>query len=181
MRPLSSPCILKLKRLFYTDEFLQAELWRFTSGSDNDWKRTGQRAPVWYKLGLKSVVFDDLRFYETKFSVFLLCEDIFLHKIVRKHYSMSRFLIKIYKSPIQNSTPNVLVKFLQTNWKNWTYFQPFTHNVITHSPVDTGRKLNVHKTFNLRPVSTGRILLITILCIFISAIQQVRHLGRWSE
>ena len=22
-------------------------------------------------------------------------------------------------------------------------------------PVDTGRKLNVHKTFNLRPVSTG--------------------------
>ena len=24
-----------------------------------------------------------------------------------------------------------------------------------HFPVDTGRKLNVHKTFNLRPVSTG--------------------------
>ena len=26
-------------------------------------------------------------------------------------------------------------------------------------PVDTGRKLNVHKTFNLRPVSTGLIKL----------------------
>ena len=26
---------------------------------------------------------------------------------------------------------------------------------INHTPVDTGRKLNVHKTFNLRPVSTG--------------------------
>ena len=25
-------------------------------------------------------------------------------------------------------------------------------------PVDTGRKLNVHKTFNLRPVSTGVLL-----------------------
>ena len=25
------------------------------------------------------------------------------------------------------------------------------------SPIDTGRKLNVHKTFNLRPVSTGRL------------------------
>ena len=24
------------------------------------------------------------------------------------------------------------------------------------NPVDTGRKLNVHKTFNLRPVSTGK-------------------------
>ena len=26
---------------------------------------------------------------------------------------------------------------------------------MAHIPVDTGRKLNVHKTFNLRPVSTG--------------------------
>ena len=25
----------------------------------------------------------------------------------------------------------------------------------THTPVDTERKLNAHKTFNLRPVSTG--------------------------
>ena len=25
------------------------------------------------------------------------------------------------------------------------------------NPVDTGRKLNVHKTFNLRPVSTGNV------------------------
>ena len=27
--------------------------------------------------------------------------------------------------------------------------------LTTRLPVDTGRKLNVHKTFNLRPVSTG--------------------------
>ena len=27
-----------------------------------------------------------------------------------------------------------------------------------HIPVDTGRKLNEHKTFNLRPVSTGMVL-----------------------
>ena len=27
-----------------------------------------------------------------------------------------------------------------------------------HFPVDTGRKLNVHKTFNLRPITTGLVL-----------------------
>ena len=31
----------------------------------------------------------------------------------------------------------------------------YTQFAITNFPVDTGRKLNVHKTFNLRPVSTG--------------------------
>ena len=30
-------------------------------------------------------------------------------------------------------------------------------------PVDTGRKLNVHKTFNLRPVSTGYLYLNHVL------------------
>ena len=30
-------------------------------------------------------------------------------------------------------------------------------------PVDTGRKLNVHKTFNLRPVSTGYLYLNQVL------------------
>ena len=30
----------------------------------------------------------------------------------------------------------------------------FVGFLVTPLPVDTGRKLNVHKTFNLRPVST---------------------------
>ena len=29
--------------------------------------------------------------------------------------------------------------------------------IENHTPIDTGRKLNVHKTFNLRPVSTGKL------------------------
>ena len=30
----------------------------------------------------------------------------------------------------------------------------------TANPVDTGHRLNVHKTFNLRPVSTGKALVV---------------------
>ena len=32
--------------------------------------------------------------------------------------------------------------------------------LIFPNPVDTGRKLNVHKTFSLRPVSTGKVRVI---------------------
>ena len=33
------------------------------------------------------------------------------------------------------------------------------NKALSNNPVDTGRKLNVHKMFSLRPVSTGKILL----------------------
>ena len=46
----------------------------------------------------------------------------------------------------------VFMKFINDRIKaSWTDIRS---NVIS-IPVDTGRKLNVHKTFNLRPVSTG--------------------------
>ena len=36
------------------------------------------------------------------------------------------------------------------------FFYLFSDFVSHSNPVDTGCKLNVHKTFNLRPVSTGK-------------------------
>ena len=38
------------------------------------------------------------------------------------------------------------------------YVTLFLKSNNTDNPVDTGRKLNVHKTFNLRPASTGNAL-----------------------
>ena len=35
-------------------------------------------------------------------------------------------------------------------------------NLVFRNPVDTGRKLNVHKTFNLRHVSTGEVIFTNI-------------------
>ena len=47
-------------------------------------------------------------------------------------------------------------------WSIIQYFDPFISQLTTtNHPVDTGRKLNVHKTFRRRP---GRLL--NVLCTF---------------
>ena len=47
------------------------------------------------------------------------------------------------------------------------------------NPVDTGRKLNVHKTFNLRPVSTGKgIVQFLFFMSFFLVLKKRRRLGR---
>ena len=38
---------------------------------------------------------------------------------------------------------------------NNIYLQVSNSLIIARCPVDTGRKSNIHKTFNLRPVLTG--------------------------
>ena len=50
-------------------------------------------------------------------------------------------IIKLFKIPRDARLPKMKPKVRSFLWR-W-------------NPVDTGRKLNVHKTFNLRPVSTG--------------------------
>ena len=42
-------------------------------------------------------------------------------------------------------------------FKNLMYGLFFSVSLYIDAPVDTGRKLNVHKTFNLRPVPTGAV------------------------
>ena len=44
----------------------QIYLGHSASDSNKDWKRMGDWAPVWYRLGSKNIVFDYLRFYEIK-------------------------------------------------------------------------------------------------------------------
>ena len=48
---------------------------------------------------------------------------------------------------------NLLIEF------SISIFIQYDFKVYTNSPVDTERKLGLQNTFNLRPVSTGRLVL----------------------
>ena len=51
--------------------------------------------------------------------------------------------------------PSVFMTLEKNSLKTCSVFIVFYNVVILYDPVDTGRKLNVHKTFSLRPVSMG--------------------------
>ena len=58
---------------------------------------------------------------------------------------------KAYKTPLKFLTVKLLWQ-IQISWKHWNSWRKM---FVGCDPVDTGRKLNVHNTFNLGPVSTG--------------------------
>ena len=59
---LNFTVILKIEKVIF-DFKIHIEFRGSTSDSDKDWKRTGDYAPVWHRLGSKNGVFDYMRFY----------------------------------------------------------------------------------------------------------------------
>ena len=58
-------------------------------------------------------------------------------------------------------TPSVFMTLEKNSLKTCSVFIVFYNVIILYDPVDTGRKFNVHKTFRRRP---GRLL--NVLCTF---------------
>ena len=145
---LGALCVLCLKSVFKIFLILKFLCWLVVKA--NDWSVIGHWSVIvarWYVVGW-SLVLEKLAIC----SCFIFC----------KFFQPSAVLLQTKCNQGNLHPGHDYGGFIPDPFNNQTRFL-----VFGHYPVDTGRKLNVHKTFrrrprssNLRPVSTGRYFLL---------------------